>query len=140
MRKLVVLTLICCVMTHASNAKDALATVKGFVTAFNEKDIDGMLKLATSDIQWMSVSGQTITSEAGDQDALKKAMSGYFASVPSARSEIHSIHQSGSFVFALEQAFWTSKEVEKSQCSMAVYELEEGKIKHVWYFPAHVCS
>ena len=81
-----------------------------------------------------------VHAEAGDQDALKQAMSGYFASVPSARSEIRSIYQSGSFVFALEQAFWTSKEVEKSQCSMAVYELVDGMIKHVWYFPAHACS
>ena len=140
MRKLVVLTLLCCVMSHATYAQEAVATVKGFVAAFNEKDIDGMLKLAATDIQWMSVSGQTITSEAATQEALKTAMSGYFASVPSARSEIRAIHQSASFVFALEEASWTSNEVEKSQCSMAVYELVEGKIKHVWYFPAHACS
>ena len=66
-------------------------------------------------------------------------MQSYFNSVPSARSEIRQLEASGNFVYALEQAFWTVKGQEKTQCSMAVYELAKGMIKHVWYFPAHQC-
>ena len=140
MQKRLFIVMLCCALSQTLYAQSSVVTVKGFVAAFNAKDIEGMLQLANTDIQWMSVSGQTIVSEASSQEALRKAMTGYFAGVPSARSEIRTIHQSGAFVFALEEAFWTSNGVEKSQCSMAVYELTGAKIKHVWYFPAHACS
>ena len=99
-----------------------------------------MLDLAAPDMQWMSVSGHDVSVETSGHEALKTAMSGYFENVPSARSEIRQLHQSGTFVYALEQASWSVGDATKSQCSMAVYELADGKLKHVWYFPSHSCD
>lgn len=114
--------------------------VKKFVNAFNSKDVDSMLGFASDDMQWMSIAADNISIETSNREALKRAMQGYFQSMPSARSEIRQTNESGSFVYSLEEAFWTVKDIEKSQCSMAVYEFDEGKIKHVWYFPSHACS
>jgi hypothetical protein len=44
---------------------------------------------------------------------------------------------SGSFIAVQERAFWTTdKGKEVSQQSLAVYELQDGLIRRVYYFPA----
>ena len=42
----------------------AQRTVEDFVTAFNEQDVEAMLNLATDDVVWMSVAGESIGVEA----------------------------------------------------------------------------
>ncbi len=113
--------------------------VERFVSAFNEHDVDAMLEFAAPDMRWMSVSGDRISVETSTHAELLAAMAGYFESTPGARAEILSVSESGRFVHTLEQAFWPSGGAERSQCSMAVYELIEGTIQSVWYFPAHPC-
>ena len=125
--------------SNAVMASEGIEVVKGFVNAFNERDVDTMLELSTSDMRWMSINGQEVTTETANQAQLKTAMTDYFASSPSTRSDIRHLHQSGPFVYALEQAFWMANGQQKSQCSMAVYEFSDGKIQHVWYFPSHKC-
>ncbi len=53
-----------------------------------------------------------------------------------AGSEIEAALLSGSFVAVRERAFWQGKDGEKSQFSLAVYEVRNEKIVRVWYFPA----
>lgn len=113
--------------------------VRQFVEAFNQKDVDAMLFIAAEDMSWMSISNQKLELETASRAKLRESMLAYFKSTPSARSEIRSIHESGPFVYSLEQAFWAVKGKEKSQCSMAVYEFSDDKIRNVWYFPSHEC-
>ena len=113
--------------------------VERFVSAFNQQDIDAMLEFTAPDMRWMSVSGDRISTETSTRTELRDAMAGYFESTPGVRAEIRSISESGQFVHTLEEAFWLSGGIERSQCSMAVYELLDGKLKNVWYFPAHRC-
>jgi hypothetical protein len=113
--------------------------VERFVSAFNQHDVNGMIELTTPDVRWMSVSGKQISIEASTHAELSAAMTGYFESTPGARAEIGSISESGQFVHTLERAFWLADGAERSQCSMAVYELLDGKIQNVWYFPTHQC-
>mgnify|MGYP001054908877 CR=1 FL=1 len=120
--------------------QESTTTVEKFIGAFNRHDVDAMLALSAPDIHWMSISRQQLAIETSTQASLRDAMVSYFESMPSARSRIRSIHSSGEFVYTLEQAVWQSNGVEKSQCSVAVYELREQKIVHVWYFPAHRCT
>lgn len=127
------------VISPLALAADATTTVKQFVNAFNQRQISTMLELAAPNMQWMSVTGQSIATETSSHDQLKKAMLRYFASVPSAQSALLQLNQSGQFVYALEKASWLVKDQEKSQCSMAVYELANNKIQHVWYFASHQC-
>ncbi len=126
-------------ISQAALAADGEETVRRFVEAFNQRDIDAMLGLSAPDMKWMSISGQQIAIETSTRAELQNAMSGYFQSTPGTKSEIRHIYESGAFVYALEEAFWTANGVEKSQCSMAVYELAGGKLQHVWYFPSHQC-
>lgn len=128
-----------CFFSGLTIAKENSDTVVQFVDAFNAKDLDGMLAVVNKDMRWMSVTGHTITTETSSIEELRQAMESYFKSVPSAKSHVHHLHQSGNFVYALEQASWQSKDQLKSQCSMAVYEFSATRIKHVWYFPAHQC-
>jgi hypothetical protein len=136
-------TLLTCLFTflvsYAAHAKNNATSVEGFIKAFNNKDINEMLSHVSKDMQWMSVAGERIDIQTTSIDALKEAMSGYFSSVPSARSEIMSINESGNFVYTVEKAFWLVGEMEKSQCSLAVYEFDNALIKHVWYFKEHQC-
>ena len=113
--------------------------VERFVSAFNQHDVGAMLEFSAPDIRWMSVSGDRISTETSTHAELRDAMAGYFENTPDARAEIRSISESGQFVHTLEQAFWISGSTERSQCSMAVYELHDGKLQNVWYFPAHEC-
>ena len=114
-------------------------TVENFVEAFNRHDIDAMLELTTDDLRWISVTNEQLSIEASNQGELREAMASYFATTPSARAEIRSITESGPFVHTVEEALWSSHGVEKNQCSMAVYEILEGNVHNVWYFPAHEC-
>lgn len=113
--------------------------VERYVDAFNRHDVNAMATLADEDVRWMSVSGAEISVEAVGREQLRTAMEDYFASVPSACSEIRAIEKSGPFVQVIEEAFWRSGGKEKSQCSTAVYETRDGRIRNVWYFPAHEC-
>ena len=36
----------------------------------------------------------------------------------------------------VERASWAGKEGRKSQSSLAVYEIEAGRVANVWYYPA----
>ena len=53
-------------------------TVLDYVAAFNRHDVDGMLRLATDKILWLSVSGETVIRETADAQALDAAMRDYF--------------------------------------------------------------
>ena len=126
-------------VSSSAYGADQTEIIKRFVNAFNDKDVTTMLDLAAQDMKWMSVSGNTLSTDTSSHADLEKAMKSYFEAVPSAKSRLLHLNHSGNFVYALEQASWLSKGVEKSQCSMALYQLENGKIKHVWYYPAHTC-
>lgn len=121
-------------------ASDEIKTVERFVESYNQQELDAMLALTTPDIHWMSIGPATLSVETSDRKQLRKAMSGYFSGDNKNHSKIRSISQSANFVHTTEEAFWFSDGMEKSQCSMAIYELKNTKIKYVWYFPAHPCS
>ncbi len=38
-------------------------------------------------------------------------------------------------VSAVETAHWQSKGQERSQASLSVYEIIDGKVRRVWYYP-----
>lgn len=116
-----------------------MGVVENLFTAFNEKDVEGMLALVTDDVRWFHVSEEDMTVEASGRDALRAAMSRYFADLPSARSAIRRISSSGPFVHTVERASWDAGGEEKSQCSTALYEIDGGRVRNVWYFPAYSC-
>lgn len=126
-------------LAGSTSAADLSCVVRQFVGAFNDHDVDAMLAMAADDVRWMSVSGDDITVEAAGADQLRASMTSYFDSIPSARARLRSVHASGPFIHAVEEAVWLSGDTEMSQCSMAIYEIVDGKVKNVWYFSAYEC-
>ena len=111
------------------------ARVLEFVSAFNQRNIDGMLELADESVQWLMVDGAKVSLETEGKAALRRSMEKYFSSCPSCKSTIEWTRRAGSRVTAFERASWTSKGETKSQKSLSVYEFRRDKILRVYYFP-----
>jgi acetyl esterase/lipase len=110
--------------------------VRAHAAAFNTHDVDAMIRLVADDIVWYNIKGDEMSVEARGSEALKKGMESYFKSLPSTKSEIHTMFTNGNFVSVRERATWKSKTGEdRSQNALAVYEVVDGKIKRVWYYP-----
>ena len=122
--------------TNALNLK----VVLNYVNAFNAQDIPAMLQNTTEDIKWMSVYGEQLSLETTGKAPLKQTLQHYYQQVPSIHSELLEKKSSGPFVYTVEKASWKSDGENKSQCSPAIYQLEKGLIKHVWYFAAFACE
>lgn len=111
--------------------------VRSFVEAFNSRNIEGMLALAADGVQWLSVDGQKLALETEGKDALRASMAKYFQQCPSCKSELVWLKTAGSRVTAQERASWTNRAgAAVSQSSLSVYELKDGRIVRVYYFPA----
>lgn len=68
--------------------------------------------------------------------ALYRWLRGYFNQCPSCRSEFLSMQVAGRFISIYEKASWKGKNGDRSQKSLGVYEIANGKIQRVWYYPS----
>ncbi|MFT4937826.1 MAG: hypothetical protein ACI88A_000848 [Paraglaciecola sp.] len=76
--------------------------------------------------------------ETANKTELQKVMFEHFKLKPNARSAIRSSIILGNSVALVEEAFSSSNR--QSQCAMSFYQLENGQIKSVVYYPAKKCS
>lgn len=118
----------------AQTAPPPKKLVEQFVEAFNRHDVPGMRNLVDPDVQWMTISGSTISVETNGAEALDRSMRSYFRSCPSCRSVLDGIMEAGNLVTTYERAQWTSGGVPRTQTSLAVYEVRNGRIRRVWYY------
>jgi ketosteroid isomerase-like protein len=100
--------------------------VTAFVTAFNEKDVDGMLNLASENIRWMSIAGESMAAEANGSEQLKTAMIDYFASYPDSYSKIRQIQSNGSWVTTLNTRAKQSTGNSRASVPMRCIKLKKG--------------
>ncbi len=59
----------------------------------------------------------------------------YFESYPTVSASLESISVNGNYVSAIERPVWEEAGERKSQASVVVYEITDGKVKRFWYFP-----
>lgn len=95
-----------------------------------------MLSLVHPNVQWLSVMGDTVSVQTNGADELAESLLGYFESLPSSRSTVESMMQAGRFVSVWERAHWERDGESQSQSSLAVYEINDGAITRIWYYPA----
>lgn len=119
-----------------ARAQSPAEVVERYLDAYNDHDVDAMLEFVHPDIQWLSIDGDRVRIETDGTEALAQAMRGYFEAVPSTRSSIETMMVSGNRVSVRERAHWKSSGQARSQTALSVYELVEGRIRRVWYFPA----
>lgn len=113
--------------------------VRDYVDAFNLRDLDAMLALADeSIIWWMLIDGEFVAETRG-KDALRQALSEYMTGDNSIRSRLLDVQVQGQTVSVIEQALWEVADTTHSQCAVAVYTLDQGRIAQVWYYPASDC-
>jgi len=111
--------------------------VRAHLAAFNAHDINAMLKNVSEDFVWYNVAGDKMDVETKGRDALRTGMERYFRNLPSANSELDMLATNGSFVSVRERATWKNKQGEpRSQNAFSIYEVTEGQIRRVWYYPA----
>src|SRR5262249_4719029 len=106
--------------------------VREFQAAFNKHEAAGILALLDDDVLWCNIQGSKIEVEVEGKPALEKWLTGYFKSCPSCQSEIESLMAAGSYITVHERAMWETKAGKKSQKSLAVYEVRDRLIRHVW--------
>ena len=120
----------CAVVAQETGASEAAVVVERFVDAFNAHDVAAMLALVTDDVELYYAderggfdrSSSTANQLAGD-------MNDYFRAYPDVRSRVEGMVPGPVFVSFREQ-------IVGGQSSLAVYEVRDGRIRRVWYFPA----
>jgi hypothetical protein len=120
-------------VTPASRSSEDV--VAAFVAAYNRHDIDAMLALADTGIVWLSVAGDSVRVETRGAEALRRSLAGYFRSIPSARSVLGRMTSAGPWVTVHERAEWQSSSGSRAQTAVAVYEVRDGRVRRVWYYP-----
>lgn len=114
-----------------------IAVVRAQVAAFNRHDGDALAALLAPEVKWLSVDGDKLSVEGDGREAMRTWLIGYFKSFPDVHSEMADLTQTGAFVSYRERASWTAKDGKpRAQQAIAVYEVRDGLIVRVWYFPA----
>lgn len=135
------LVLVGCAVGEGGSETGAISPVLEVVheqmDAFNRHDVEAMAAQVAPDFVWLSVDGDEVVVEVRGRMALAEGMRSYFSSLPSVRSEVEAAMVSGSFVTIRERAIWADESgVERSQVALGVYEVRDGLIQRVWYYPA----
>lgn len=140
MKRILCLGLFCltaCVDARAPEHAVPKSIISEHTRAFNAGDVQAMAKMQHPDIEWLSVSGATVSTEVAGRDALSKNMAEYFKSPTKVTGKLRDWSVNPPYVSVTETASWTTKGGEqKSQSSLTVYELEDNLIRRVWYYPA----
>ena len=133
---LVSLFLLLCVNATAQTPSSEIEVVYKLTDAFNAHNVDDMLKWVHDDVKWFFIQDDKLEMSTSGKDELRTAMFGYFDGIPSARSEVLDELINGPFIVLKEQASWETSTGRKSQTAIGIYEVTDGKVKRVWYYPA----
>jgi hypothetical protein len=132
--------LLLCVIPAGARAQEepsALAVARRLVDAFNRHDPAGMAALVAEgfELYYVSEEGRSELATRGPSE-LASQMAEYFRSHPTVRSTIEGEVDGPRFASFRERAGSLHGEVERSASSLAVYEVVDGAIVRVWYYPA----
>ena len=122
----------------AQDASPHAKAVRDFVAASNRHDVDAMLAATEENFRWIQVVGDKAATEVVGHVDLRSWLESYFASTPTAKSEVGPIAVNGAFASTVETSSWTGKDGSpRTQAATSVYEFApDGRIRHVWYFNA----
>jgi ketosteroid isomerase-like protein len=111
--------------------------LRAYLDAGNRLDADAVAALCAENFTWYNVEGEQVAPEVQGRAQLHEWLRGYYRNLPSARSEFLGIEQAGPFLTVRERTSWENKEGQRrSQQAVGVYEIRDGLIQRVWYFPS----
>ena len=114
---------------------DAERVVIDLMEAFNAHDADKMREFWHGDVVWFEVSGDQSSAVTTSASQLHNELVAYFNAYPTVSSSLENISVNGNFLTAIERPIWEQDGERKSQASMVVYEIIDGKVKRFWYYP-----
>lgn len=127
-------------ITAKATTNVSVEVVEQFIQAFNEHSIEQLLSHTTDTVHWFNISGSKMLIETSSKNELGAAMADYFQTLPDAKATLTQAVSSANYVSTVEKVTWSHDGEQDSQCSIGVYELKQGKINAVWYYPAHACD
>lgn len=111
--------------------------VQSYLDAYNAQSLDAMALLMHDDIEWINIEGSEKSVITQGKDILVSELSGYFSPDFQSGSSLSDWNVNGQYVSAMETVAFTRQDgTLGSQASISVYQLENGLIRRVWYFPA----
>ena len=114
----------------------AAEIVADYVDLNNACDAAGMSRLVHEEIEWLSISGDNLTTVSKGKDALSAELASYMSKGCSTRSQLSDFSVNGPYVAVTETVSWDGRDgSEQSQSATSVYQIENGLIRRVWYFP-----
>jgi hypothetical protein len=116
-------------------AGDNVKVVNGLMAAFNAHDAAKMREYWHPDVTWIELSGERASLVTISASQLYTELIAYFEAYPSVSSSLENISVNGNFVTAVERPVWEEAGERKSQASVVVYEIVDGKVKRFWYYP-----
>lgn len=116
-------------------AGDNVKVVNGLMAAFNAHDAGRMRAFWHPDVTWIELAGEQSSKVTTSAQQLHDELVAYFEAYPSVSSSLENISVNGNFVTAVERPVWEEAGERKSQASIVVYEIIDGKVKRFWYYP-----
>lgn len=111
--------------------------LRAYLDAFNRHEADAVAAFCAETFKWHSLEGDKASIDAESRTQLRDWLTGYFKSLPTVRSEFLTIDQAGPFLSVRERASWENKAGQRvSQQGFGVYEIRDGLIQRVWYYPS----
>lgn len=111
--------------------------LRAYLDAYNRHEPEVVAALLSPKVKWYSLDADKLLTDGDGREALRTWLAGYFKSLSDARSDFLTIEQTGAFLSVRERASWTAKDGARlSQQAHAVYEIRDGLIERVWYFPS----
>lgn len=111
------------------------AVVQGYEAAFNAHSPDQVGRWLHEDLRWLAIEGDQVRMEAQGRAAMLAWLRGYFQQFPDVSAQIRSFHGGGRHVAVHECLSWTHEGQRRRQCAHGTYEIEDGLIRRVWYWP-----
>lgn len=118
---------------HISHAQSSqkIKVITDYFDTYNSHQVDSLMTMISADFKMYSVSQDTTTLDISGREALREWFVGYFNELSNVSSSTNGVNVSGNYVSFIETAHWGEN---KSQSSLAVYEVVNGKIRRVWYY------
>lgn len=114
---------------------DAERVVTSLMAAFNAHDPDKMREYWHGDVTWFEISGDQSSAVTTSASQLHTELLAYFDAFPTVSSSLENISVNGNYLTAIERPVWEQDGERKSQASVVIYEIIDGKVKRFWYYP-----
>ena len=122
--------------TEPPASSPEIDVVRKQLEAFNRHSPDDVVACYAENIKWLSIDGDNVSTEGDGRESIRAWLKGYFESLPTVKSELLEINQTGPHVVFRERPSWIDKAGQpRSQTAIGVFEVRDGLVRRAWYFP-----